>query len=193
MLDSVLLNLRVLAGGVLVVAAVSKLLHLRQAAMAARLGRILPNRTVPLAIVIAALAEIACGAVITAAPFALTTRSAMIGGLGAVLTLYGIENVRRTGSCGCFGDRDTTTLRSLLWRNTLLFGCAALGALAGPDLDNLLYSNSATVATIPFALVVLGGIVLTTRLIHLQQGGMNEWRIMMERFSAVSESARRIA
>lgn len=125
--------LRILVGGVFVLAALTKLSTFVEDAE--RL--LLPRRVTPtqrrVLLMVLLAAETLLGIIVT---FQLLNRYLAIGLLAlslSFLSWYGTLSIRNTGSCGCFGGSRTSleTVPALYLRNTLLGVGGAAGLLMG--------------------------------------------------------------
>jgi methylamine utilization protein MauE len=156
------LLLRVPAATTLMLLGLGKLARLPEGALAMWRPKWVGGWQFVIAVSVVALLEVATGiAVLVAHPNGLgMSIAATTVALLVVLTAYGVTSVRRTGSCGCSGDRGRArTVRSLLVRNAFLAATGAVSITLG-GWDDAAALRIATVVIVVATAVVVVAVLL---------------------------------
>jgi hypothetical protein len=181
LLAILLLNGRTLVASVLALAGFGKLLRPHAAVAKERFLRSAfgARRTVMLLVGVG-LVEVVTAASIVFVPLQAVIVAAGTAALAGVLTIYGVFDVRATGSCGCFGVRHPISVRALLLRNSVLFAIALAGVAAGPRIEPDDAGNAA--ASLGFTPLILTALAIAYRIAMLRRRSAGEWRGITGRF-----------
>ncbi len=172
-MDIIILAVRVVAGAIICLYGLGKLVRLPLSADRMWRPRWLTGAMMRAGVVCVSVVEVIFGVMTALAPLPAVDMAIFGVLLGGGLSVYGAMALRRGGQCGCGGgstrtetEVDARARRFLLGRNAAIFGAAIIGTAYGPSLAALSHAFAPLIPSLATIPTIGLGTMLVARMVE---------------------------